>query len=85
MMCMNQCDYPGENGEPCRCQQDARNAFDGKLRSAVFARLGGVGAISPELYGLALQDIAKTMGCVMGENFKTKVESILRDIPCPID
>ena len=24
MRCMNQCDYPGENGEPCRCELDAR-------------------------------------------------------------
>lgn len=23
-MCLNQCDYPGENGEPCRCELDAQ-------------------------------------------------------------
>lgn len=23
MMCMNQCDYPSDDGGPCRCAQDA--------------------------------------------------------------
>lgn len=85
MMCMNQCDYPGEDGEPCRCEMDARNAFDSKLKSAVTARLGGVGAISPELHAVALQDIANVVGCVMNDNFKAKVTAVLRDMPCPID
>jgi hypothetical protein len=51
----------------------------------VLARLGGVGAISPELYGLALQDIARSVGCIVNENFKAKVKSILKEMPCPID
>jgi hypothetical protein len=25
VMCLNQCDYPGENGEPCRCELDQRS------------------------------------------------------------
>lgn len=26
MMCMNQCDYPSDDGGPCRCEQDAINS-----------------------------------------------------------
>ena len=85
MMCMNQCDFPDENGGPCRCQLDARNEFEGRLRAAVLARFAGVGAISPELYDAALQDVAKSIGCVVNDGFKAKVAAILKDVPCPLD
>lgn len=85
MLCMNQCDYPGEDGKPCRCAQDAINAFDQKLKAAVTAKLGGFGAMSPELYAVALQDIADAVGCVVNDNFRGKVREILRDLPCPLD
>jgi len=35
MMCMNQCDYPGDDGEPCRCEMDAMKAFDSKLKAVL--------------------------------------------------
>lgn len=85
MMCMNQCDYPGENGEPCRCQQDAVGAYQSRLKSAVIARLGGVGAISPQLFEESLQDIASSLGCNVDEGLKAKVNAILQNMPCPID
>lgn len=82
MMCFNQCDYPGENGKPCRCEMAAQNAFDSKLQEAVVARLSGVGTISPELWAVALQDIAEAVGCAMNDSNKAKVEAILRET-CP--
>lgn len=64
---------------------DASDAFDSKLQAATVARLGGVGAISPELYAAALQDIANAVGCEVSNAFKAKVAAVLRDMPCSMD
>jgi len=43
MMCMNQCDYPSDDGGPCRCAQDAinsrppaRETAESRLRQTLF-------------------------------------------------
>lgn len=55
------------------------------LNAAVVLRLGGVGAMAPDLYALALEDIAKQVGRVVNDDFRLDVASILRDMPCPLD
>lgn len=55
------------------------------LKAAVVSRLGGVGAMNPDFYALALQDIAEQVGCVVNDDLKLQVTAILRDVPCPLD
>jgi hypothetical protein len=55
------------------------------LKAAVVSRLGGVGAISPDLYDLALQDIAERVGRVVSDDFKAEVMAVLRDVPSSLD
>ena len=86
MMCINQCDYPSDDGGPCRCELDARNSMKTvDLVSAVKARLGGVGAISRERYLAALQDIANAVGRTIDDEFKSEVAVVLQGMPCPLD
>jgi hypothetical protein len=55
------------------------------LKAATVSRLGGVGAMAPDLYALALQDIAEQVGSTVSDDFKLQVAAILRDMPCPLD
>ena len=55
------------------------------LKAAVVSRLGGVDAMAPDLYDLALQDIAEQVGRSANDDFKLQVAAILRDMPCPLD
>lgn len=55
------------------------------LKATVVSRLGGVGAMAPDLYALTLQDIAEKVGRTVNDDFKSDVAAILRDLPCPLD
>ena len=55
------------------------------LRAMVIARLGGVGAMSRERYGECLRSIARECGRVVDTEFRSEVNQILRDLPCPLD
>lgn len=54
------------------------------LKSVVIEILGGVGAISPELYKIALQEIADRVSRPLSD-IKPAILDILRDLPCPLD
>jgi hypothetical protein len=66
-----------------KVREDAKPVTE--LRAAVLAILGGVGAISPRLYGQALDRIAKITGRVNDESFRNEVTECLRSVPCPLD
>lgn len=85
MMCFNQCDYPSDDGGPCRCQSDAQRSMRPDLKSVVKSRFSGIGAISPETYESVLQDIAKIVGRTVDADFRSQVAALLRDMPCPLD
>ena len=55
------------------------------LREACWIVLGGVGAISPLLYGEALHRISEMTGITISEQFRRDVTDILRTFPCPLD
>lgn len=55
------------------------------LKDACTTILGGVGAMSPELYGGALQKIAEMTGRTVDEQFKSEVTECLKTLPCPLD
>lgn len=56
------------------------------LRDAYLKHLGGVGAISPQRYQMALELIAFDVGrdCV-DDTFKAEVRAIELALPCPLD
>lgn len=39
MRCLNQCDYPGRNGEPCRCEQDAATHYQNDVSMRDYIRM----------------------------------------------
>ncbi len=55
------------------------------LRDAYNIVLGGVMAISPELYSQALRKMAQLMGRVNDDAFQKEVVAISRAMPCDID
>jgi len=55
------------------------------LRAAVVSVLGGVGALSPELYEGALCRIGELTGRVVDSEFRTEVRDVLCSLPCPLD
>lgn len=54
------------------------------LEQACLMVLGGVGAISPELYGEALKEIAELTGRELDTQFKRDVAGVLATFPCPL-
>ena len=56
-----------------------------ELRAAVLSILGGVGAISPRLYGQALDRIAEITGRVNDDSFRSEVTECLRSVPCGLN
>lgn len=55
------------------------------LRELVIYTFAGIGAISPRLYGSALQSIAEMVGRTMDDTFREEVRGILETLPCPLD
>lgn len=55
------------------------------LKDACTVVFGGVGAISPELYHKALQEVAKLCDCPLDDQFMIEVENVLKEMPCPLD
>lgn len=55
------------------------------LDDACWMVLGGVGAMSPELYGQALDKIAEMTGRVHDAQFRCDVTDVLMTFPCPLD
>lgn len=55
------------------------------LHDAYSAILGEVGAISPELYALALGKMAEMTGRVNDAAFRTEIVAHSKTLPCPID
>ena len=56
-----------------------------QLRIAYVSVLGGVIAISPELYGQAMTRIAAMVGRVDDESFRSDVRAMQATLPCYID
>lgn len=50
------------------------------LRRAYDTVLGGTMAISPRLYSIALQDIARLVGRIVDDEFLNDIKEISRDI-----
>lgn len=55
------------------------------LQELVVYTFAGVGAISPRLYGSALQSIAEMIGRTVDDGFKKEVADIIRTLPCSLD
>lgn len=55
------------------------------LQDAYMAILGGVMAISPDLYDKALDKIARLSGRTNDEKFKKEVYEISKSMPCDLD
>jgi len=66
-------------------QLDASRSTHCSLDEACMIILGGVGAISPRLYGMALDQIAEMTGRTNDEKFRSDVTGVLRTFPCPLD
>ena len=55
------------------------------LRLTVVACLGGIGALSPEKYEIALETMAESVGREVDDGFRAEVKEILASLPCPLD
>ena len=61
---------------------DANNS---KLKQVYSSVLGGVGAISPDLYEKALEIMAAMCERELDDDFREEVRVIGKSMPCPID
>lgn len=55
------------------------------FRAAVLGRFSGIGAISPELYRDALNQLADRFGRTVDDDFRAEVTAIIKTLPCPLD
>lgn|GEM_PF-3821936 len=55
------------------------------FRTTVLKRFAGIGAMSPELYRDALNQLAERFGRTVDDDFRNEVTSIIKTIPCPLD
>lgn len=66
-------------------EDDGSDASACSLRSAVISTLGGVAAISEDLYTDAMEEIALKAGRENDGDLWQEVGIILESLPCPID
>lgn len=74
-----------QNDSPKPDDIEASASCHCSLDDACMMILGGVGAISPRLYGMALDKIAAMTGRANDETFRSDVTGVLRTFPCPLD
>lgn len=67
------------------CGKDCACCLDEPLRDIVTAVFGGVGAISPARFKVAVADIAKQCGCPVDESLYAAVGMTLATLPCPME
>ena len=88
--CHKDYDGPGDNRHGrAKDEESAKHEVDLLLEDCLhdvcWTVLGGVGAISPELYGRTLDEIARLVGRVNDTQFKCEVIDVLATFPCPLD
>ena len=54
-------------------------------KEACTITFGGIGAISPELYKITLQQVATLCNRTLDEQFKSEIIEHIKQLPCPLD
>lgn len=67
------------------CSANCACCLDEPLRPVVAAVFGGVSAMSPALFRVAIADIARQCGCPVDESLYAAVVAMLAALPCPMD